>query len=195
MQLCIQSDASDLSRSDARSVAGGLFYCGNYGNSRTLNGPLLAVSSIIPTVCASVAEAEYAACFMNGQHGTWLRTVLTALGYPQRHATPILCDNKCAVGIANNSMKVKRSKAIDMRYHWIRDRTSQGEFSIQWVQGVDNIADFFTKALPVYRHQQLKRVLVHCPPSPNNPSLTYRARRSHAYRATQPQHKSTERVC
>ena len=185
MQLRIQSDASYLSRSDARSVAGGLFYCGNCDDTRTLNGPLLAVSSIIPTVCASVAEAEYAACFMNGQHGTWLRTILAALGYPQRTATPMLCDNKCAVGIATNSMKAKRSKAIDMRYHWIRDRISQGEFNVLWIQGADNIADFFTKALPVHRHQQLKRVLVNCPPSPNNPSLTSRARNSHAYRATQ----------
>ena len=126
MQLCVQSDASYHSRSGARSVAGGLLYCGNVDDTTTINGALLAVSCIIPTVCASVAEAEYAACFINGQHAVWLRTVLEALGYPQIGATPMLCDNWCAMGIAKSTVKAKRSKAIDMRYHWIRDRIRLG---------------------------------------------------------------------
>ena len=183
MQLCVQSDASYHSRSGARSVAGGLLYCGNVDDTTTINGALLAVSCIIPTVCASVAEAEYAACFINGQHAVWLRTVLEALGYPQIGATPMLCDNLCAVGIANNTVKAKRSKAIDMRYHWIRDRIRLGLLRVYWRKGADNLADFFTKALPVHQHQALMPFLVFSPAQPNNPSLNKRAVRSHAYRA------------
>jgi len=51
MHLFIQSDASYLSRFGARSVAGGLLYCGNIGDRVTVNGAILAVSIIIPTVC------------------------------------------------------------------------------------------------------------------------------------------------
>ncbi len=180
MVLYVQSDASYLSRSRARSVAGGLLYCGNNGDSTTVNGALLAVSSIIPTVCSSVAEAEYAACFINAQHCVWLRTVLTELGYAQP-PTLILCDNACAVGLATDSIKAKRSKAIDMRYHWVRERVRRNEICVYWRKGADNLADFFTKALPVHRHQELKPLLVRCPPNPANPSLSARSRRSHAY--------------
>ena len=84
----------------------------------------MAVSTILTTVAASAAEAEYGAVFVNGQVVAWLRTVLKEMGYPQIEATLMLCDNKCAVGIANDTIKANRSKTMDMRYHWIRDRVN-----------------------------------------------------------------------
>jgi hypothetical protein len=184
MILHIQSDASYHSRSGARSVSGGLLYCGNRDDIHNVNGALLAVSCIIPTVCSAVSEAEYASCFILGQHGVWMRVVLNALGHPQP-PTVILCDNRCAVGLANDTVKVKRSKAIDMRYHWLRDRIRSGVLRVEWCKGVDNIADFFTKALPVHRHQALKGDIVRCPPNATNLSLSTRARRSILHRSVQ----------
>jgi hypothetical protein len=181
MILHIQSDASYLSRSNGRSVAGGIHYCGNRNEPTLINGAILAMSSIIPTVVSSVAEAEYAGCFMNAQHGVWLRTILIAMGYPQP-PTFILCDNMCAVGIATDTVKAKRSKAIDMRYHWVRDRIRNGQFVVTWIKGADNLADFFTKALPVHRHQAIKLSLVHSSDDTTNPSLCSRARRSQVHR-------------
>jgi hypothetical protein len=125
MHLHIQSDASYLSRSGARSVSGGLFYLGNKDRPTDINGAICAHSSIIPGVPSSAAEAEYCGTFLNGKHGVYLRTVLYNLGYPQPRTT-ILCDNKCATGIANDTVKAKRSKSIDMRWHWIRKYGSLG---------------------------------------------------------------------
>ena len=140
MILHIQSDASYLSRPEARSVAGGIFYVGNHDQPTTINGAIHAISSIIPAVVASVAEAEYAALFLNGQEGASLRHILNALGYPQP-ATVILCDNKCAHGIATDTIKPKRTKGVDMKFHWIRDRIRQGQFQVMWRKGVDNLAE------------------------------------------------------
>jgi hypothetical protein len=134
-------------------------------------------------VCASAAEAEYGGCFLNGQQAVWLRTVLHALGYPQASPTIILCDNSCAVSIANDQVKLKRSKSVHMRYHWLRDRVRLGELNLVWQKGADNLADFFTKALPIHDHQRLKRTLVRAPSDPDNPSLNNRARRSRLYYA------------
>jgi hypothetical protein len=86
----------------------------------------------------------------------WLRTVLEEMGYKQQQPTWLICDNACAVGIANESVKIKRSRAISMRYHWIKDRVKDHEIKVSWVKGVDNFADFFTKALPVKEHQIVK---------------------------------------
>jgi hypothetical protein len=183
MVLHIQSDASYLTRSDSRSVAGGIHYLSNDRDDADINGAILAISNIIPNVVASAAEAEYAAVFMNAQHGVWLRTILEALGYHQP-ATRMACDNQCAVGLANNSIRARRSKSIDMRYHWVRDRVSQGQFKIAWSPGKNNLADFFTKALPVHRHRELTPILVHDPMDATAAAITYlgkQARRFAAY--------------
>ena len=47
------------------------------------------------------------------------------------------------------------SKSLDMRFHWLRDRIQQGQFRVIFVPGLQNLADFFTKALPVSRHLSL----------------------------------------
>ena len=111
MILHIQSDASYLSRPGARSIAGGIFYLGNRNQPTHINGSIHALSTIIPSVVASAAEAEYAALFLNGQEGEWIRNTLHSLGYLQP-PTIILCDNKCAEGIATDTVKAKRTKSI-----------------------------------------------------------------------------------
>jgi hypothetical protein len=168
MQLTVHSDASYLSRSSGRSVVGSIGYLGDH------NAAIFAISSVLDVVVASAAEAEYAALFTSAQHAEWTRTILAALGHPQS-ATNLVCDNKCAVGLANDTLQIKRSKSIDMRFHWIRDRISQGHFTVTWAEGANNRADFFTKALPGHVHQARMITLVSTPVSRHG----CRARRAH----------------
>ena len=170
MKMHIQSDGSHLSRSESRSVAGAFYYLGDTQDPTLLNGPIDVVSSLIPVIItASAAETEYACVFLSAQRGTSLRQTLIDLGYPQDN-TIILCDNSCAVGLANNSVKAKRSKAIDMRFHWIQDRVSQGQFQVIWRAGQYNLADFFTKTLPVQEFRRLRHFFAHIPVSPAAPT-------------------------
>jgi hypothetical protein len=186
MILRVQSDASYLSRSNSRSVAGGLAYLVNKDASHTqINGSVYTFSNIIDVVVASAAEAEYAALFCAGQIAVGLRTILEALGHAQP-PTLMLSDNACAVGLANDTVKMRRSKSIDMRYHWVKDRVKQLHFQVQWQRGADNLADFFTKPLPTSQHQAFMRKLVTVPP-PTMPRLTTaRERRSYNWRQLHP---------
>jgi hypothetical protein len=59
----------------------------------------------------------------------------------------------CRIGIATDSIKQKRSKAIDMRFHWVRDRVRQGQFIISYIKSADNVADYFTKTLDPVKHK------------------------------------------
>jgi hypothetical protein len=93
---------------------------------------------------ASAAEAELGALFYNAKDGAMLRVILEELGHPQG-ATPLQTDNSCASGIANDTVKQRRSKAIDMRFYWIKDRVRKGEFLVFWRAGSKNDADYFTK--------------------------------------------------
>ena len=80
MILRVQSDASYLSRSQSRSVAGGLAYLVDADSPVSkLNGSIHASTTIIDVVVASAAEAEYAALFYAGQIAAGLHTVLVSL--------------------------------------------------------------------------------------------------------------------
>jgi hypothetical protein len=135
MILNIQSDASYLSVSNARSRLGGLFFLGNKSpEQETLNGSILNVAAIIKNVVASAAESEVGACFHNTQSGALLRVTLTELGHTQP-PTPLQTDNSTAYSIVNETIKQKRSKAMDMRYHWLTDRVRQKQFDVYWRPG------------------------------------------------------------
>jgi hypothetical protein len=125
MTLHIHIDTSYLSVSNAHSRLGGLFFLGNKTPKHDkLNGSILNVASIIKNVVASVVKSAVRACFHNAQSGTPLRVTLTELGHVQP-TTPLRTDNSTIFGILNETIKQKRSKALDMRYHWLTDRVRQ----------------------------------------------------------------------
>jgi hypothetical protein len=182
MILHIHSDASHLSRPNAKGVVGGYHFCGNLNQPFAINGAVHALSNQLSIVTGSAAETECAGLFANGQHGQWLRYVLDQMGYVQP-PTIIVCDNTTAVGLANNTLKLKRSKFMDMRLHWIRDRVLQGMFDAQWHPGSLNLADFFTKAQPVHSHRAImpflnRTPITHTPLAP----LNRRASRARSFR-------------
>jgi len=128
MILRIHSDASYLSKMEARSRAGGFFCLGDNTDDSspdapppTLNGAIHINSSIMNNVMASATEAELGALFHDAQDGCTFQQCLLFLGHRQP-ATPIQTDNACAEGIINDTVKQKKSKAIGMRFYWVRDR-------------------------------------------------------------------------
>jgi hypothetical protein len=109
-----------------------------------LNRSILNVAAVIKNVVASAAESEVGACFHNAQSGAPLRVALTELGHTQP-PTPLPTDNSTAFGILNETIKHKRSKARDMRYHWLTDRVRQQQFDIYWRPGHENLGNYHTK--------------------------------------------------
>jgi hypothetical protein len=167
MRLKIHSDAGYLNESRARSRAGGHFYLGNRDNTPEVsNGAILNPTGILRHVASSASEAEYGALFVNGKEGAVMRNTLHDMGYPQP-ATIIVTDNSTANGIANDTIKQQRSKAIDMRYHWIRDRIVQKQFCVTWKPGSENKADYYTKHHPGAHHQRMRPQYLHVPAQSN----------------------------
>lgn len=144
MILVVESDAFYLCEPKSRSRAGGYHYMGNRSDldkrPDTVNGAIDCISCIIKSVVSSVAVAEYAALFLNGEIAMGLRKTLADLNYPQP-ATPIACDNAVDVGISKHTVRQRRTKAIAMRFDWIQDRVDDGEFTVKWFAGVPNLAD------------------------------------------------------
>ena len=164
MILSVDSDAAYLVAPMARSRAGGFHYLGNKEGTM-LNGSVAVVAKIIKNVMASAAEAEVGALFMNAQVAAPMRVTLEELGHPQP-ATPMKTDNSTANGIMNGTIKQQRSKAIDMRFYWLKDRAEQGQFRIYWAPGDENWADYFTKHHSSTHHRILRPCYLEEPDSP-----------------------------
>ena len=84
-----------------------------------------------------------------------IRNTLIEMGHPQP-ATPVQTDNCFAEGFSNRRVKQHRSKSIDMRFYWIRDRFKQGQFYIYWQKGIKNMADYFTKHHPTRHNRHMR---------------------------------------
>lgn len=160
MILKIHSDASYLSESKARSRIGGYFYLGNKDNSMQNNGAIHVIAKIIKNVVSSAAEAEIARVFINAKEAVPIRLGLEELGHPQG-ATEIVTENSTASKIINDTCKQLRSKAIDMRYYWIRDRVGQKQFKVIWRPGIENLADYFTKHHSPAHHIKMRKIYLH----------------------------------
>ena len=157
MVLHIQSDASYLSVKNAKSRVGGHFYLGNTRDSEKppTNGPLYIVCNILKNVVASAAEAELAALFHNAQEAVILRTTLEEMGHKQP-ATPIKTDNSTAAGIINNTIKQKKSRSMEMKFFWVKDKVKDNQFVIFWKPGKENTGDYFTKHHPASQHRKMR---------------------------------------
>jgi hypothetical protein len=87
-------------------------------------------------------------------------TALSEMGHPQP-ATPLESDNSTAYGILHAQVRMKRSKAFDMRYHWLKDCIAQKQFILYWSPGRTNNADYFSKHHPPAHHTLMRYYYLH----------------------------------
>jgi hypothetical protein len=121
MVLSIHSDAGYLNEENACSRAGGHHYLSENIPFPPNNGTIHKVAKKIKAVMSSAAESELGSLYINARKGVEERIILEEMGHPQP-ATPVQTDNSTAEGIINSRVQPKRTKAMDMRFHWLRDR-------------------------------------------------------------------------
>jgi hypothetical protein len=51
------------------------------------------------------------------------------------------------LGIINDTVKQRLSKAMDMRFYWIKDRVTEDQYVVHWRKGSDNLANYFALSL------------------------------------------------
>jgi hypothetical protein len=136
MVLAIHSDAGYLiNGEEARSRAGGHHFLSENVPNPSNNGAIYNKASVIKAVMSSAAEAEIGSLYRNARKGVEERNILEEMGHPQP-PTPIQIDNSTADGIINSRVQPKHTKAMDMRFHWLRDRgVNQKQFRFYWRPG------------------------------------------------------------
>lgn len=134
------SDASyGDSKDDGKSTSGHVGF---------LNGSLINWSAKKqPVVACSTMESELIAENGSGRHIGHMRHALKEMGFEQKKASILWCDNQAAIKVANAAEYHGRAKHMNIRYHWIREAIENGEFVVKYMPTRNQIADLFTKPL------------------------------------------------
>eukprot|EP00804_Cyclotella_cryptica_P011350 CCRYP_016360-RA/>CCRYP_016360-RA protein AED:0.27 eAED:0.23 QI:0/0/0/1/0.5/0.33/3/0/674 len=161
MVLNVHSDASYLSVRDAKNRAAGIFFLGSIPKNNKpikLNGAIAVLCTILKFVATSAAEAELGALFLNAKDAKIMRLTLQELGHPSpRHPQPP------PLGIVTNTVKRQKSRSMEMRYFWLLENHINKLFDFQYHPGLENLADYPSKAHPGGHHLTLRPLYVNMP--------------------------------
>jgi hypothetical protein len=172
MVLAIHSDAGYLNEEGVRSRAGGHHFLSENVANPSKNSAIFNKSSIIKAVISSAAKAKIGALYTNARKGVEEQNILGVMGHPQP-PTPIQTDNSTAEGIINLQVQPKRTKAMDMRLHWLGDRgVNQKQFRFCWRPGTLQRGDYWTNHHSPSHHHQIRGEIL----TPYQVVLDFRAR-------------------
>ena len=111
------------------------------------------------TVSRSSTESEYKAVANATAELIWVEALLKEISVPPA-STPVLwCDNIGATYLSANPVFHARTKHIEIDYHFVRERIAHKLLQIWFISSKDQLANIFTKPLPLPLFQECKRNL------------------------------------
>jgi hypothetical protein len=130
---------------DRRSTSGYVFI---------LAGAAVSWSSKKQTsVALSSTEAEYIAGTHAAKELIWLKELLARLDLATNSPTTLLMDNQSAIAIAKNPAFHKRTKHIEVRYHFLKKMVKDKKIRLEYVPTTEQTADAMTKGLSREKHE------------------------------------------
>jgi hypothetical protein len=129
--------------------------------------PILWSSKLQSEIALSTTEAEYIALSQATRDLIPMRALLQEfalatkliVGETIAHST-IFEDNKGCTELASAPKLRPRTKHIGLKYHHFRSHVSSGAIKIQWIDTKHQLADIFTKPLPVPTFEFLRHHLL-----------------------------------
>ncbi len=110
------------------------------------------------TIAHSSTEAEYMALSDCSRQAVWIQNIFSELGL-RNQPTPICADNEGAIFIASNPVQERRTKHIDVWYHYARECVEEKRVELVWIPTDENPADMFTKNLGHVKYLQFRNTL------------------------------------
>lgn len=71
----------------------------------------------------------------------------------------LLCDNQSAISLAESDGYRQRTKHIDIRHHYLREKVENGSVVIDYIPTNEMAADNLTKAVPKEKHDFCSRAM------------------------------------
>jgi hypothetical protein len=82
------------------------------------------------SVTLSTTEAEYIAACEACTKEIWLRKLISDLFDQVPNSTIIHCDNQSCIRLSEHSVFHERSKHVEIKYYFIRDKVQEGELKL-----------------------------------------------------------------
>jgi hypothetical protein len=121
----------------------------------TLYGtPVMWQSKKQEIVTDSTTYAEYVAMYHATKDIVWARLVLSELSFEEKQGTPLYVDNAAAKELVENPKFHKRTKHIDVKYHFTREHQSLGTIAVQSIGTANQLADILTKAFGPHKQEE-----------------------------------------
>jgi histone deacetylase 1/2 len=111
------------------------------------------------TVSRSSTEAEYKSLANATAEIIWVQSILAEIGVPQPKVACLWCDNLGATYLSVNPVFHARTKHIEIDFHFVRERVANKLLDVRFIPSGDQVADGFTKPLPVKQLENFKRHL------------------------------------
>ncbi|KAJ3564398.1 hypothetical protein NP233_g8320 [Leucocoprinus birnbaumii] len=111
-------------------------------------GPVSWSTKRQETVATSTTEVEYMAVSRTVQQAMWMSSFFDQASLPQQRPVTIFIDNNGAIDMTKTYWGHKRTKHIDVRHHFVKEKVEMGEFAPVYIPSEDNVADLLTKPLP-----------------------------------------------
>jgi hypothetical protein len=97
----------------------------------------------------SIIEEKYIVTTSCYTQVIWMKKTLEDLQIRYDNPITINCDNTSAIRISKNLVMHSKTKHIPIKYHFLRDQVTQKVVKIVYVDTKEQIADIFTKPLPM----------------------------------------------
>jgi hypothetical protein len=110
-------------------------------------------------VSRSSTEAEYKAVANATAELIWVQSLLRELRVSQPQSPVLWCDNIGATYLSANPVFHARTKHIEVDYHFVRERVARRQLQIKFISSKDQLADIFTKPLPLPQFEACRRNL------------------------------------
>jgi hypothetical protein len=139
-----------------RSTSGHVFLLGN--------GATSWYSKLQSSVATSTMQAEYIALYEATRECIWLNLLLKELGRNETTTSipiPIYikCDNQSCIALAKNPENHARSKHIEIKYHFIREKIEDKSVEILYCPTEEMIADIFTKQISKVKFEEFRSMM------------------------------------
>jgi hypothetical protein len=133
---------------DRKSTSGVLFYLGS--------SPVSWLTRKQESVAMSSCEAEYMAGAAAACQGIWLGRLLSELLDVRFEVVTLKMDNQSAISLCKNPVFHEKSKHIDVKYHFTREKVEKGLIDVKYVRTNDQLADILTKPLARLKFHEMR---------------------------------------
>jgi hypothetical protein len=135
-------------------------FAGDLDRQRSLTGYVFTVGScavswkavLQPVVALSTTEAEYMAIAEACKELIWLKGLFAELCGVDS-CINLFSDGQSAICLTKDQVFHERTKHIEIKYHYVRDKIQKGKLKVCKISTRDNPTDMLTKPIPIAKFE------------------------------------------